>query len=64
VDAQESDVKPDLRNESNGLEIYVLMKSTIKVENVVASTKLAEAFDLPKIEAELEGAEYNKKSRT
>jgi transcription initiation factor TFIID TATA-box-binding protein len=29
--------------------------------NVVASTKLADAFDLPKIEAELEGAEYNKK---
>ena len=37
------------------------MVSTINVENVVASTKLAEAFDLPKIEAELEGAEYNKK---
>ena len=37
------------------------MKSPIKVENVVASTKLAEAFDLSKIEAELEGAEYNKK---
>jgi len=33
----------------------------IKIENVVASTKLAEEFDLPKIEAEFEGAEYNKK---
>jgi len=37
------------------------MESTIDIVNVVASTKLAEAFDLPKIEAELEGAEYNKK---
>ena len=37
------------------------MVSTINVENVVASTKLADAFDLPKIEAELGGAEYNKK---
>lgn len=37
------------------------MKSPIKVENVVASIKLAEAFDLSKIEAELEGAEDNKK---
>jgi len=37
------------------------MVSTISIVNVVASTKLAEAFDLPKIEAELEGAEYNKK---
>ena len=36
------------------------MKSTIDIVNVVASTKLAEAFDLLKIEAELEGAEYNK----
>ena len=36
------------------------MKSTIDIVNVVASTKLAEAFDLPKIETELEGAEYNK----
>ena len=36
------------------------MKSTINVENVVASTKLAEAFDLSKIEAELVGAEYKK----
>ena len=36
------------------------MESTINIENVVASTKLAEAFDLHKIEAELEGAEYNK----
>ena len=40
---------------------YVRMKSTIDIVNVVASTKLAEAFDLPKIEAELEGAVYNKK---
>jgi transcription initiation factor TFIID TATA-box-binding protein len=37
------------------------MESTINIENVVASTKLAEEFDLPKIEAELEGAVYNKK---
>jgi transcription initiation factor TFIID TATA-box-binding protein len=37
------------------------MESTINVENVVASAKLAEEFDLIKIEAELEGAEYNKK---
>jgi len=37
------------------------MESTISIVNVVASAKLAEAFDLPKIEAELEGAEYNKK---
>ena len=36
------------------------MKTTIDIVNVVASTKLADAFDLPKIEAELEGAEYNK----
>lgn len=36
------------------------MESTINIENVVASTKLAEVFDLHKIEAELEGAEYNK----
>ncbi|MGP8321215.1 MAG: TATA-box-binding protein [Methanosarcinaceae archaeon] len=33
----------------------------IKIENVVASTKLAEEFDLIKIESEFEGAEYNKK---
>ncbi|AEH61828.1 TATA-box binding family protein [Methanosalsum zhilinae DSM 4017] len=32
----------------------------IKIENVVASTKLAESFDLTKIEMEFEGAEYNK----
>jgi len=37
------------------------VKSTIDIVNVVASTKLAEAFDLLKIEAELECAEYNKK---
>ena len=36
------------------------MESTISIVNVVASTKLAEAFDLPKIEVELEGTEYNK----
>jgi transcription initiation factor TFIID TATA-box-binding protein len=40
---------------------YERMKSTIDIVNVVASTKLAEAFDLPKIEADLEGAVYNKK---
>jgi len=45
----------------NGLEIYLRMESTIDIVNVVASTKLAEAFDLPKIEDKLEGAEYNKK---
>ncbi|MDK2891754.1 TATA-box-binding protein [Methanohalophilus sp.] len=33
---------------------------SIKIENVVASTKLAEEFDLTKIESEFEGAEYNK----
>ena len=33
------------------------MKSTIDIVNVVASAKLAEALDLPKIEAELEGAD-------
>jgi len=37
------------------------VKTTIEIVNVVASTKLAEAFDLLKIEAELEGAAYNKK---
>jgi len=37
------------------------MESTINIENVVASTKLAEEFDLIKIESELDGAEYNKK---
>jgi transcription initiation factor TFIID TATA-box-binding protein len=42
-------------------ERYVCMKSTIDIVNVVASTKLAEAFDLPKIETDLEGAVYNKK---
>jgi len=44
----------------NGLEDYLRMESTIDIVNVVASTKLAEAFDLPKIELDLEGAEYNK----
>jgi len=37
------------------------MESTIDIVNVVASTKLAEEFDLPKIEAKLKGAEYDKK---
>jgi transcription initiation factor TFIID TATA-box-binding protein len=36
------------------------MKSPITIQNVVASTTLAEDLDLPKIEAGLEGAEYNK----
>ena len=37
------------------------MESTVKLENVVASTKLAEDFDLVKMmESGLEGAEYNK----
>lgn len=37
------------------------MEPTITVENVVASTKLAEDFDLEKLmEIGLEGAEYNK----
>ncbi len=36
------------------------MKHTITIENVVASTTLAEEFDLQKIEAGLEKAEYNK----
>jgi transcription initiation factor TFIID TATA-box-binding protein len=45
----------------SGLKIYVCMKTTIDIVNVVASTKLAEAFDLLKIEAELEGASYDKK---
>jgi transcription initiation factor TFIID TATA-box-binding protein len=43
-----------------GLRRDVIMESTINIENVVASTKLAEEFDLIKIESELEGAEYNK----
>jgi len=45
----------------NDLEDYLRMESTIDIVNVVASTKLAEAFDLPKIEAKLEDADYNKK---
>ena len=45
----------------NDLEDYLRMESTIDIVNVVASTKLAEAFDLPKIELDLEGTEYNKK---
>jgi len=45
----------------NDLEDYLRMESTIDIVNVVASTKLAEEFDLPKIEAKLEGADYNKK---
>ena len=36
------------------------MKSPITIQNVMASTTLAEDFDLPKIEAGLEGAEYHK----
>ncbi|HWQ47947.1 MAG TPA: TATA-box-binding protein [Methanosarcina sp.] len=37
------------------------MESTVKLENVVASTTLAEDFDLEKMmESGLEGAEYNK----
>ncbi|PAV13647.1 transcription factor [Methanosarcina spelaei] len=36
------------------------MEHTITIENVVASTTLAEEFDLQKIEAGLEKAEYNK----
>lgn len=36
------------------------MKSPITIQNVVASTTLAEEFDLSKIEAGLVGAEYNK----
>jgi transcription initiation factor TFIID TATA-box-binding protein len=36
------------------------MSSLINIENVVASTKLADEFDLVKIEAKLEGSEYNK----
>ena len=35
-------------------------ESEINIQNVVASTKLAESFDLLSIESELEGAEYNK----
>jgi TATA-box binding protein (TBP), component of TFIID and TFIIIB len=45
----------------NRLRYTYVMESTINIENVVASTKLAEAFDLPKIELDLEGTEYNKK---
>jgi transcription initiation factor TFIID TATA-box-binding protein len=37
------------------------MESTVKLENVVASTALVEEFDLVKMESGLEGAEYNKK---
>jgi transcription initiation factor TFIID TATA-box-binding protein len=36
------------------------MEHTITIENVVASTTLAEEFNLQKIEAGLEKAEYNK----
>jgi len=36
------------------------MESVITIQNIVASTTLAEDFDLDKIEAGLEGAEYNK----
>lgn len=41
-------------------ESKIMTEYNIKIENVVASTKLAEEFDLTKIEAEFEGAEYNK----
>lgn len=34
--------------------------SEIKIQNVVASTKLADSFDLVSIKSVLEGAEYNK----
>jgi transcription initiation factor TFIID TATA-box-binding protein len=37
-----------------------MSESKIKIQNVVASTKLADSFDLAKIESALEGAEYNK----
>jgi TATA-box binding protein (TBP), component of TFIID and TFIIIB len=37
-----------------------MSESSIKIENVVASTKLAEEFDLTVIESRFEGAEYNK----
>jgi transcription initiation factor TFIID TATA-box-binding protein len=37
-----------------------MSESSIKIENVVASTKLAEEFDLTVIESQFEGAEYNK----
>ena len=37
-----------------------MSESSIKIENVIASTKLAEDFDLTVIESEFEGAEYNK----
>lgn len=37
-----------------------MIEYNIKIENVVASTKLAESFDLTTIESEFEGAEYNK----
>lgn len=36
------------------------MESMIDIQNIVASTKLGEDFDLNKIKARLEGAEYNK----
>ena len=53
--------RPNAGLYKEGVGKYLRMKSTINIENVVASTKLAEEFDLIKIEAELEGAEYNKK---
>lgn len=42
------------------LRVDKMSESSIKIENVVASTKLAEEFDLTVIESEFEGAEYNK----
>jgi len=41
-------------------ESEIKPESEIKIQNVVASTKLAESFDLVRIESVLEGAEYNK----
>ena len=38
-----------------------MTKYNLKIENVVASTKLADELDLIKMESEFEGAEYNKK---
>lgn len=37
-----------------------MSESEINIQNVVASTKLSDSFDLVKIESALEGAEYNK----
>jgi len=45
----------------NSLRDTYVMELTISIENMVASTKLAEEFDLPKIEAKLKDAEYDKR---